>query len=61
MFMEENKKDQAYKLFVILMQPQETLKRYTAFMDKYFTRKTYLEKDDPELWDKLVKYLKELH
>ena len=60
MFMEENRKDTAFKLFVILMQPQETLKRYTAYMDNYFTTKTYLKKDDPELWNKLVKYLKEL-
>ena len=58
--MEENRKDAAFKLFVILMQPQETLKRYTAYMDKYFTSKTYLTKDDPELWNKLIKYLKEL-
>ena len=58
--MEENRKDPAFKLFVILMQPQETLKRYTAYMDNFFTSKTYLNKDDPDLCNKLIKYLKEL-
>ena len=60
MFMEESSKDPAFKLFVILMQPKETLKRYTAYMDQYFTRKTYLKKDDPELSNKLIKHLKKL-
>ena len=58
--MEENRKDPAFKIFVILMQPIETLKNYTSYMDKYFTRKTYLNKDDPDLCKKLAKYLKEL-
>ena len=58
--MEENKRDPAFKLFVILMQPQKTLKGYTAYMDKYFRSKTYLTKDDPELWKKLINYLGEL-
>ena len=40
--MEENRIDPAYKLFVILMQPQGTLKRYMEYMDKYFRSKTYL-------------------
>ena len=38
----------------ILMQPQETLKRYTACMDRFFTSKTYLNRDDPELCNKLI-------
>ena len=58
--MEENRIDPAYKLFVILMQPQETLKNYTAYMDKYFRSKTYLQKDDPQLWMKITKYLTEV-
>ena len=53
-------RDPVSKLFVILMQPQETLKRCTAYMDKYFRRETYLTKDDPDLWIKLIRYLKEL-
>ena len=57
---EESNKNPAYKLFVILMQPQETLTRYTAYMDKYFRSKTYLHKDDPKLWTKLKKYLTEV-
>ena len=58
--MEENRIDPAYKLFVILMQPQATLKRHTAYMDKYFRSKTYLHKNDPHLWKKLTKYLTEV-
>ena len=58
--MEENKRDPAFKLFVILMQPHETLKGYTAYMEKYFRSKTYLTKDDPELWNKLIKHINEL-
>ena len=58
--MEENSKDPAYKLFVILMQQQETLKHYTAYMDKYFRNKTYLKRDDPHLWSKLTNYLREV-
>ncbi len=42
------------------MQPLESLKRYTVYMHKYLRTKTYLEYDDPELWDKLTKYLTDL-
>ena len=54
--MERNRIDPAYKLFVILIEPEETLKRFMANMDKYFRSKTYLLKDDPHLWTKLTKY-----
>ena len=58
--MEGNRKDPPYKLFVILIEPQVTLTHYTAYMDKYFRSKTYLHKDDPNLWTKLTKYLIEV-
>ena len=58
--MEENRIDPAYKLFVILMQPQATLKHYTAHMDMHFRSKTYPHKDDPHLWNKLTKCLTEV-
>ncbi len=59
-FIEENRLDPSYKVFVILMQPLETLKRYTVFMHKYLRTKTYLERNDPHLWEKLRKYLIDL-
>ena len=43
-----------------MMEPRETLKRYTAYMDKYFRSKTYLNKDDPQLWTKLITYLRDI-
>lgn len=58
--MEEVRKDSAYKIFVILLQPHETLRNCTAYMEKYFQNKTYLEKDDPRLFEKLTEYLREL-
>ncbi len=58
--MEEAKKDPRYKLFVIMMQPHETLENCTDYMNKYFRQKTYLDKDDPNLYEKLVEGLKEL-
>ncbi len=56
----ESKKDPAYKVFVILMQPVKTLKGYTAYMDRYFRSKTYLTKDDPDLLTKLAGYIRVL-
>ncbi len=58
--MEEAKKDPAYKLFVILLEPHESLENCTAYMMKYFRDRTYLERDDPKLFDKLTEYLREL-
>ena len=55
--MEEGKRDPAFKLFVIMMEPKEKLQRYTAYMDKFFRSKTYIEKDDPDLWTKLTQYI----
>lgn len=59
-FIEENRLDPAYKVFVILMQPQNTLQRQTVFINKYLRTKTYLEHNDPDLWEKLRKCLADL-
>ena len=33
--MEESKRDLAFKIFVILMQPEETLRDCTVYMEKF--------------------------
>ena len=53
----ENMKDPAFKLFVIIMQPTETLENISIYMDRFFTHKTYLERNDPRLFRKIAKYL----
>ena len=59
-FMEEQKKDPAYKLFVIMMQEHKTLQRCSIYMKKYFRSKTYYDKNDPDLWSKIERELYEL-
>ena len=56
--MEESKRDPAFKIFVILMQPEETLRGCTAHMEKFFRSRTYLSKDDPQLVRKLTNHLR---
>lgn len=58
--MVEADKDPAYRLFVIMLQPHETLINCTFYMDKYFRDKTYLDKEDEFLFGKLTEYLREL-
>ncbi len=58
--MVETGKDPAYKLFVILTQPHDTLRNCTVYMEKYFRNMTYLHKDDPTLLEKLREYLRVL-
>ena len=53
----ENMKDPAFKLFVILMQPADTLNITNEYINSFFTKKTYLEKDDPKLFQKIAEYL----
>ena len=55
----ENMKDAAFKLFVIMMQPAETLVNISPYMKTFFDTKTYLEVDDPELFTKLAALLDE--
>ena len=59
-FMEEQKKDPAFRLFVIMMQEHETLHKCSVYMKKYFRTKTYFEKNDPDLWPKIERELMEL-
>ena len=53
----ENMKDPAFNLFVIMMQPADTLVNISNYMKTSFTKKTYLQVDDPELFTKLATHL----
>ena len=53
----ENMKDAAFNLFVIMMQPADTLVNITLNMKTFFHTKTYLQKDDPDLSIKLATLL----
>ena len=53
----ENMKDPSFNLFVLLMQPRETLVGISDYMKTFFERKTYLEMDDPEVYIKLAERL----
>ena len=53
----ENMKDPAFRLFVIMMQPVETLKDLSGYMKSFFDEKTYLAKKDPKLFEKIAAYL----
>ena len=50
----ENLKDAAFSLFVIMMQPADTLVNISPYMKTFFQTKTYLLADDPELFIKLA-------
>ena len=54
----ESREDRAFRLFVIMMQPVETLKNFSRSMKHFTANVTYLQKDDPDLFDKIAKYLK---
>ena len=54
----EHMKDPAFKLFVILMQPSETLENTSLYMDSFFAHKTYLDVNDSKLFKKISDYLK---
>ena len=53
----ENMKDSAFRLFVIMMQPVENLENVSEYMNSFFEKKTYLLKDDPQLFPKIGEYL----
>ena len=53
----ENMKDHAFNLFVIMMQPVETLVNISPYMKTFIANKTYLQIKDPELFSKLAKHL----
>ena len=50
----EHMKDPAFKLFVIMMQPMESLQNLTECMKQYFVQETYLKKDDEKLFTKIA-------
>ena len=54
----EHMKDPAFKLFVIMMQPAETLENTSLYMESFFAHKTYLEVNDSKLFKKISDYLK---
>ena len=54
----EHMKDPALKLFVIMMQPAETLENTSLYMDSFFAHKTYLDVNDSKLFKKISDYLK---
>ena len=53
----ENMKDAAFNLFVIMMQPADTLVNISNYMKTFFANRTYLQKDDPDLFTKLARRL----
>ena len=54
----ENMKDAAFNLFVIMIQPADTLVNISNYMKTFFANKTYLDVNDPELFTKLAVHLK---
>ena len=53
----EHMKDPAFKLFIIIMQPIDSLRNLTECMKQYFVQETYLKKDDEKLFRKIASYL----
>ena len=53
----ENLEDPAFRLFVIIMQPVDTLINTDEYMKSFFASKTYLEKDDPNVFERIAQYL----
>ena len=53
----ENMKDPTFNLFVIMMQPADTLVNTSNYMKTYFANRTYLVVSDPELFTKLATHL----
>ena len=53
----ENMKDPAFRLFVILMEPVENLENISEYMKSFFEKKTYLLRNDPQLFQKIREYL----
>ena len=53
----ENMEDPAFKLFVIMRQPVDTLENASEYMQSFFASKTYFLEEDPHLFDKVGEYL----
>ena len=54
----ENMEDESFNMFVIMMQPADTLVNISPYMKTFFVNKTYLDVNDPELFTKLAVHLK---
>ena len=55
----ENMKDPEFNLFVIMMQPADTLINISNYMKTFFETKTYLHINDPKLFSKLATHLED--
>ena len=53
----ENLEDPAFRIFVIMMQPVDTLKNMDEYMKSFLASKTYLEKGDSKLSERIAEYL----
>ena len=53
----ENMNHAAFQLFVILTQPKADLVNLSEYMTSFLAQRTYLEKDDPNLFRKISDYL----
>ena len=53
----ENEEDPAFELFIILMEDVNTLVNIPGNMKMFFRVKTYLKKDDPQLFEKIGNHL----
>ena len=57
---EEWKKDPAFELYVILMEPEKGLERLSDYMEQYLSSITYLKVTDPDLVEKIIDYLSKI-
>ena len=53
-------KDPAFRLFVRMMQSPDTLVNLSKHMAVFIAQKTYLEVNNPILFEKIAKYLTEV-
>ena len=53
----EHMKDPAFKLFVIMMQPADSLENTSLYMDSFFDQNTYLNRNDSKFFKKISDYL----
>ena len=53
----ENMQDPAFKIFMIMMQPAECLSNLSGYMQSFMESRTYLSKNDPQLFQKIASYL----
>ena len=53
----ENLEDPAFRLFVIMMQPVETLQNTDEYMKSFFASRTYLEMADSKVFERIAQYL----